>query len=152
MDHHDIVTTLNTLIETSKDGEYGFRISAEHASSQPIRQLFLSRSEACAQAAIDLQALVRQHGGEAETDGSATGSMHRGWVAIKGSLAGYSDLNMLEETERGEDAALTVYREALSQTDLPANVRSVVEEQYQGVKRNHDQIRTLRDQARASAH
>lgn len=152
MDNRDIVKTLNSLIETSKDGEYGFRLSAEHARSEQIKSLFLARAGECAQAASELQTLVLQYGGKAETSGSATGSLHRGWVAVKGTLAGYSDLNMLEEAERGEDAALEQYRNALRQVDLPGEVRSLVERQFQGAKDNHDQIRDLREQARASSH
>src|SRR3990167_3147839 len=152
MDNRDIVKTLNSLIETSKDGEYGFRLSAEHARGEQIKLLFLARAGECAQAASELQTLVLQYGGKAETSGSATGSLHRGWVAVKGTLAGYSDLNMLEEAERGEDAALEQYRNALRQVDLPGEVRSLVERQFQGAKDNHDQIRDLREQARASSH
>ena len=152
MDNKDIVKTLNSLIETSKDGEYGFRLSSEHAQSDLIKSLFLARAGECAQAASELQTLVLQYGGKAETTGSATGSLHRGWVAVKGTLAGYSDLNMLEEAERGEDVALEQYRNALRQVDLPGEVRSLVERQFQGVKYNHDQIRGLREQARASSH
>ncbi|MNW14839.1 hypothetical protein D3C71_2131820 [compost metagenome] len=66
---------------------------------------------------------------------------------MKGTLAGYSDLNMLEEAERGEDKALERYRKALEE-DLPADVRVVVQRQYEGAKRNHLQIRELRDAAR----
>ena len=150
MDTEDIVASLNTLIETSKDGEYGFRTSAEHARSGQIKQLFSTRAEGCAQAAAELQALVRQHGGEAETDGTASGTLHRGWVAVKGTLAGSSDLNMLEEAERGEDAALERYRDVLQDDTLPTDIRQLVERQYQGVKRNHEQIRNLRDQARVT--
>lgn len=148
MDKKDVVDTLNTLIETSKDGEYGFRLSAEHAKSPQIKQIFQARAADCAQAAAELQTLVIRYGGKAETDGSTSGSLHRGWVSLKGTLAGYSDQNMLEETERGEDAALKRYRAALQKEDLPAEVRSVVEIQFEGAQRNHNQIRALRDQAR----
>jgi uncharacterized protein (TIGR02284 family) len=149
MEHNDVVKTLNKLIETSKDGEYGFRSSGEHVKSPQIRELFMKRAEECRQAAAELQSLVVQHGGSADDGGSASGAMHRGWVAVKGALAGYSDLAMLEETERGEDVALASYRRALEQ-DLPPNVRQVVERHLQGVQRNHDQVRMLRDQARAA--
>lgn len=137
MDTEDIVASLNMLIETSKDGEYGFRTSAEHARSGQIKQLFSTRAEGCAQAAAELQALVRQHGGEAETDGTTSGTLHRGWVAVKGTLTGSSDLNMLEEAERGEDAALERYRDVLRDDTLPTDIRQLVDRQYQGVKRNH---------------
>lgn len=149
MEHNDVVKTLNKLIETCKDGEYGFRTSGEHVKSAQIRELFMKRADECRQAAAELQSLVVQHGGSAEDSGSSAGAMHRGWVAVKGALAGYTDLAMLEETERGEDVALASYRRALEQ-DLPPNVRNVVEQHLQGVQRNHDQVRMLRDQARSA--
>lgn len=142
--------TLNDLIETSKDGEYGFRTSSENVKSGELRQLFLRRAEECGEAARDLQAEVVKLGGDADDSGTLAGAAHRGWVAVKGTLAGYSDLAILEETERGEDVALESYRSALAEDLLP-NVRSLVERQHEGVKRNHAQIRKLRDQARASA-
>ncbi len=144
------INTLNNLIETCKDGEYGFKTSADHAQDPQIKSLFLTRSQDCRQAAAELQALVVQQGGTPEDSGTASGTVHRGWVAVKGALAGYTDLAMLEETERGEDTALARYRDALKE-ELPLDIRSVIEAQLQGVKRNHDQIRNLRNQFKAAA-
>ena len=149
LDTDKTIGVLNDLIETCKDGEYGFNSCAEHCKTAELKQVFTARAGECRKGAQELQALVRQLGGEADDGGSATGALHRGWVAVKGTLAGYSDKAMLEECERGEDAALARYRDALKE-DLPPTCRTVVERQYEGVKRNHDQIRTLRDQARAA--
>lgn len=151
MEKDDVVDTLNNLIETCKDGEYGFTASAEHVRSASVRQIFAARAMECREAALELQQLVRHYGGKAEDDGSVSAAMHRGWVSVKGTLAGYSDVSMLEECERGEDAAVARYRKALQQ-DLPADVLLVVQRQMSGVQRNHDQIRRLRDEARASEH
>lgn len=146
MDRDDIIDTLEDLVETSKDGEYGFRTSAEHVKNPEIQRLFLERADECRMAAQELQRMIVQQGGKVEEEGgSVSGAMHRGWVSVKGSLSGYSDLAMLEEVERGEDTALKRYREALNDTSLPTEVRSLVERQLQGVQRNHDQIRALRD-------
>ena len=149
MSNDDIIDTLNDLIETSKDGEYGFRTSAEYLQDPTLKQTFMARAEECRQAAAELQQIVLRFGGKAEDSGSAAGALHRGWVAVKGTLAGYTDKAILEETERGEDTALASYRKALDES-LPPDVRVVVERQYEGVKRNHLQVRTLRDAARAS--
>ena len=149
MDRDDTLDTLNNLIETAKDGEYGFRTSAEHLRSPDIKQSFMRRAEECRAAAAELQSLVVGLGGDAETSGSASGAMHRGWVAVKGTLSGYSEKAILEETERGEDIALSAYRSALDET-LSPEVRNVIERQFEGVKRNHLQVRTLRDQARTA--
>lgn len=150
MDNKDIIDTLNHLVSTSKDGEYGFRSCAEHVKRDDLKRTFSARAEECRQGAAELQALIRHNGGDPDEGGTATGAMHRGWVAVKGTLTGYSDLAMLEECERGEDVALERYRDALEQP-LPPGIRLTVERQYEGVKRNHLAIRTLRDQARATA-
>lgn len=147
MDPKQVIDTLNDLIENCRDGEFGFRSTAEHTGTASLKQIFLARAEDCKAAAQELQNLVVQLGGETAEGGTLAGAAHRGWVAVKGTLAGYDDINMLEEAERGEDTAVARYREALDQ-DLPDTVRPVVQRQYEGAKRNHLQIRELRDQAR----
>ena len=148
-DTADVIETLNDLIETCKDGEYGFRLCSEHADSPQLKSTLSQRAAECQTAAAQLQAHVVALGGEADTDGSVLGAVHRGWVTVKASLSSKDDLAMLEECERGEDAALQSYRDALK-TDLPAAIRTLVEQQADGVKRNHDLIRRLRDTLKAA--
>jgi uncharacterized protein (TIGR02284 family) len=147
-----ITSTLNNLIETSKDGEQGFRTSAENAKSPELRQVFMRRAEDCARGAAELQAIVARLGKEPEDSGSVAGAIHRGWVNLKATIAKRDDLAILEECERGEDVAKAAYRSALENRDLPADIRAVVQKQYDGVLRNHDEVRNLRDRFKATAH
>lgn len=148
MSNDDVVDVLNDLIETCRDGEYGFNACAEHAEGAMLKALFLRRAAECHQAHGELETHVRRLGGEPNKRGTASGALHRGWVAVRGTLTGYSDQAMLDECERGEDTALARYRKALKQP-LPSNVRQLVEYQCNGVQRNHDQIKALRDQEEA---
>ncbi len=150
MTNEDVIDVLNDLIENCRDGEYGFRACAEHTQSTDLIELFQTRARECNSAAVELQSLVTQLGGTPESSGTASGAVHRGWVAVKGTLSGYSDLSMLEECERGEDVAKARYQKAMGQ-DLPPAVQLVVARQYEGVVRNHDQIRALRDRLRATS-
>lgn len=149
MDNEHVVNILNDLIETCNDGEYGFDSCAKHAATPETQQLFSRRAAQCREATQELRTLVLQYHGTPDDGGSASGALHRGWVAVIGTLTGASDKRMLEEAERGEDAALGRYRKALREEGLPAEVRSVIERQMAGVQQNHDQIKVLRDQARA---
>lgn len=149
-DAEETIDTLNDLIENCRDGEYGFRACAEHVKADDIRALFNRRAEDCATAATQLEAHVVRLGGKPDSGGTATGAAHRGWVAVRGALSSYTDLAMLEECERGEDAALSRYSKALDKPLEPA-VRALVEEQRMGTKANHDQIRAMRDRLRALA-
>jgi uncharacterized protein (TIGR02284 family) len=148
MAHDDVFSTLNDLIKTCKDGEEGFRQCSEHISNPQLKSLFAARADGCAKAADELGSLIASLGGTPMARSSVSGSMHRSWVNLKAAVSGQDDKSILSETERGEDIAVASYRNALER-DLPPAVRTVVEHQYQLVLRNHDEVKRLRDQARA---
>ena len=149
-DTDDVIDVLQDLVECCKDGEYGFRTCAEQAPRQDLKSTFLQRADDCRNAAQELNDQIRSLGGRTEDSGSVAGAMHRGWVSVKSTLTTYDDKAVLEECERGEDNAKARYMKALKKP-LPANIKLIVERQMQGVQRNHDQIKMLRDQARASS-
>lgn len=150
MDSDYTIDTLNDLIKIARNGEYGFRTFSEHVKTPNLTQFFLRSADEYRQAVMDLQALVGRLGGSAEDSGTVAGAAQRGWATVKGSITGYTDLAILEETEDGEDSTLEGYRKALDGDELTGDVRLLVERQYEGVKRNHAQVRALRDQARAT--
>ena len=143
------VKLLNELIETSKNGEKGFQAAAEDTKNPQLKSLFQQRAADCGAGAAELQAAVIQLGGKPEDSGTVAGAVQRGWLNLKAAVAGRTDTAILEECERGEDVAKKDYGDALKET-LPDDVRLLVQRQYDGVLRNHDQIRDLRNQYRAS--
>ncbi|TDF80224.1 PA2169 family four-helix-bundle protein [Pseudomonas sp. H9] len=150
----DAVSVLNDLIEFSKDGEKGFKTSAEDVKNPELKSYFLKRSGECGSAAAELQHHVRALGGDPETSTSVSGDLHRKWVDLKSMLTGKDEEAVLNEVERGEDHALKAYKHALEKlTKLNlapgSEVYALVERQYHGVQRNHDQVKALRNTARA---
>ena len=145
MDKEDLIDVLNTLIEVSKDGEFGFSTCAEYARSPALRTLLQRRADDCGEAARELQVAVQRHGGRPQLEGSVAGSLHRGWVAARTMLSGYRDETILEECERGEDLALRQYADAIA-NPLPADVHAMLQRHLAGVSRTHDQIRRLREE------
>lgn len=148
-DNDEVIDTLNDLLESCRDGEYGFTASAEHAKSSDIKTLLQRRAGECRGAGFELQTLIRQLGGEVDEGGSISAALHRGWVSVRATLSGHSDQAMLDECERGEDAAVAHYRKALKQ-NLPTAIRSLIERQAQDAQRNHDQVKALRDALKAA--
>jgi uncharacterized protein (TIGR02284 family) len=148
-DISDIRSTLNDLIETLKDGEEGFRLSASKVTDPTLRGQFQSLASQRASFASELQAEVAATGGEPAVSGSTSGAIHRGWMGLKTALTGNDDRAILVEAERGEDSAVKNYRTALGK-DLPGGVRDVVDRQYRQVMIAHDQIRALRDGVRTT--
>jgi uncharacterized protein (TIGR02284 family) len=146
----DVISTLNNLIQTAKDGADGFREAANGVQTSDLRDLFTRYSQQRAQFVTELQDEVRKLGGEPETGGSIAASLHRGWINIREALQGNDENAVLNESERGEDVAVDAYQDALKQT-LPSDVQSVIERQYMQVKEAHDRIRSLRNMSNAAS-
>ena len=149
-DNKEIISTLNDLIEVSKDGEEGFRSSAENVDDPQLKTFFLRRSKEVATSVQELQELVRSLGGKPADSSSLSGTLHRRWIDLKTALTSNDTVAVLNETERGEDVALATYRKA-AEKELPPHIRFVVVRQLEGAKRNHDEVKRLRDAARTEA-
>ena len=146
----ELVSILNELIETCRDGQEGFRTAAGGVKSLELKELFERHTRERASFVGELQDEVRRLGGDPEQTGSLVATLHRGWMGLRAALEGGDDRAIVSECERGEDAALSTYRAALGK-DMPAGVRAIVERQFAGVKKAHDHIRDLERRSGAGA-
>ncbi len=144
----EVTSILNSLIETAKDGENGFRNAAEKAKESSLKALFTKYAGQRAQYSQELQAAVAQQGGSPATSGHALASLHRGWMGLKEALAKDEDKALIDEAESGEDAAMKAYKTALDQT-LPLDVQNLVQRQFAGVQEAHGVIRDLKHGVRS---
>jgi uncharacterized protein (TIGR02284 family) len=142
----DVRSSLNDLIETCKDSQEGFKQAADKINDGQIRTLFLKYSVQRAQFAGELQAEVARLGAEPAKTGSTAGALHRGWIDLKAALTGGDNHSILVEAERGEDAAVKNYREALGK-ELPSDLHEIVRAQLREINQTHDIVRQLRDGA-----
>lgn len=137
--------TINDLIETLKDGQEGFKSAAEGVQNPSLRSQFTEYSNQRAQFAGELQELARTLGDPSPEDSSSVASsIHRGWIDLKSAITGKNDHSILAECERGEDAAVAAYRDAVT-AQLPASALSIVQRQAEAIKAVHDRVRALRD-------
>lgn len=146
----EVISTLNGLIETCRDGQNGFKAAAEGVENSDLKSLFYTYSQQRAQFVGQLQDEVRRLGGDPEQTGSVAASLHRGWIDIKSAVTGGDDASIITECERGEDSAVKTYSDALGK-DLPAGVRPVVERQFAAVREAHDHVRALERASGAGA-
>jgi len=144
VDNDTVISTLNGLIETCKDGQLGFQQASEGVERSDLKSFFSECALQRSQFAGELQTLVQTLGGDPENSGSIAGSLHRGWINIKSAVTGKDESAILNECERGEDVAKNAYKEAL-EGFLPDYMREVVQKQYAAVTVAHDRVKALRD-------
>lgn len=142
----DVISTLNGLIETCKDGQEGFTVAADGIERSDLKSLFYEFAQQRSKFAGELQTLVQSLGGDPENSASLAGTIHRGWINIKSAVTGQDEASILNECERGEDVAKNAYKSALEEK-LPGNVLETIQTQYSAVQSAHDRIKALRDSA-----
>ena len=149
-DNDNVISTLNGLIETCRDGQNGFQTAAEGVTRSELKTLFHGYAQQRARFVGELQTEVRRLGGDPENMGSVAATLHRGWINIKSTVTGKDESAIIAECERGEDSAVSTYRDALDE-DLPANIRTIIDRQYADIKQAHDRIRALERASGAGA-
>ena len=146
----EIISTVNSLIETLKDGQEGFKEAAEAVKDPKLKSLFSEYSLQRSRVAGELQSEARRWGETTPEETSSTaGAMHRAWINLKSAVTRGDDGAILAECERGEDSAVHEYEKAI-QDGLNAPLREIVTRQFSELKSAHDRIKALRDTAKAA--
>jgi uncharacterized protein (TIGR02284 family) len=147
----EIISTINSLIETLKDGQEGFRQASEAVDDSKLKMLFSEYSLQRSKFAGELQneaITLGEH--NPENSSSTAGAMHRAWINLKAAITSGDDHAILAECERGEDSAVSEYKKAMEEEELSAPIRDTILRQYTDVKNAHDRIRELRDATKKS--
>lgn len=141
----ETIRTLNSLIQTCRDGEELCRTCADAADSTSLRSLLSCRSEEWGRRGDELQALVLLLGGEPATAGTLAPKLQASWLTLKALLLGPSDPPVLETWQSAERRARDRYEEALSGY-LPERIRRTVSLHADRVIERHEHISALRGQ------
>jgi uncharacterized protein (TIGR02284 family) len=108
-----------------------------------VKAFFLEIAEQRRQFADELLPHAHRLGGETESaDGSLAGTLHRGWMSVRDSLAPHDDATIVREAERGERAALAAYQEAVEGM-LPPASRELIEMQRAQIEQAYRRLEAL---------
>ncbi len=146
----EVISTINNLIETLKDGEKGFKEAADAVKDPQLKSLFQEYSQQRHRFATELQTQAQSLGeSEPEKASSTAGAMHRAWINLKSAVTSGDDKAILSECERGEDSAVHEYEEAV-RDGLTSPLQDIVSRQFSEIKSAHDRVKHLRDAAKTT--
>jgi uncharacterized protein (TIGR02284 family) len=128
MAEHTERDVLEHLFEICRDGERGFRAAAQYVNTAELKALFMELAERRRSFAHDLEPHLNRLGGSTVATGSIAGAIHREWMNVKAHVPGHHDQTIVAEAERGEQAAIKTYDDALNGM-LPPTAIAIVEAQ-----------------------
>jgi uncharacterized protein (TIGR02284 family) len=137
---------LNDLIQINNDRIEGYqKAKDELKGKEPDLQTLFSDFIAQSRDIRDeLKSEVELRDEDSADDTTSRGKIYRGWMDVRVTFAGHDRKTVLENCERGEDAAQDAYKKAL-QEDLPETLRMQIKEQKETLNSAHHEVKRLRD-------
>jgi uncharacterized protein (TIGR02284 family) len=139
---------LNDLIEINNDRVEGYEKANKETEVKDadLRSLFSEMATESRRYANELSKYVRDRQGKPEEGTTFLGKIYRAWMDTKATFSGNDRRGILSSCEFGEDAAQRAYNEALSSdAEMSAEIRQLIMEQKDGLKKSHDRIKRMRD-------
>lgn len=141
-----IIEALNDLVQINNDRIKGYENAIKELNDQTdLLATFNNKILESQQLKSTLAEEVQVLGGDAATDTSVSGTIHRTWLEVKAAFTGHSEKSILEECEFGEDAIKKAYQTAIDDENMPAYLRDILNDQKAIIDQSHDEIKALRD-------
>ena len=144
LNNEQTVDKLNYILGTLRDGEKGYRDAADEVTNSEYQTMFNQYAQQRSTFAAQIEAEIRQLGGDPRDGGSAGAALHRAWTDVRDAITGKDDAAVIAEVERGEDVAIDNYQDVMEES-LPADIKGIITQQYDDVKAAHDRIRDLKN-------
>ena len=145
------IEVLNDLIRINNDRVEGYEKAIKETKEEDtdLRNVFSSMVDESRNYKKELVDQVRRLGGDPASDTTASGKIYRVWMDMKATFTSKGRQSVLESCEFGEDAAQKAYEKALEQdSELPPDIRSVIQTEKASLRSSHDTIKQYRDRQR----
>ncbi len=143
----EVSKKLNELLEKNYDAEKGYKLAAEKVKSERLKNFFSERAQERYDFGHELKAEIRNFGENPDKGTSIAGDMHRSWMNLKASLSNDKDEAVLEESVRGEKAAVEEYEAIIKESDIPASTGNILIKQKNAIVASLNEVKTLEKQA-----
>jgi uncharacterized protein (TIGR02284 family) len=140
-----IYEEIQEILEKNKDAVKGFSKAAENSKSVPLKAYFTRKSSERKAFNEKLISEIKNAYIDFDVDGSFSGTIHRAWMDVKALFSSDNDESMLEESIRGDKAAIDEYDDILEYKALPLGLKQLLKEQRGKIHMDLVKNKTLED-------
>jgi len=141
----EISDQLMEILEKNRDAEKGYFKAIENTEEASLSRYFERKAQDRKDFNNSLHREMVSSYESYKNDGSFKGAIHSTWMDVKSFFTGNDDKAMLEESIRGDKAALEEYEEILKENTLPIGIAKLLREQKSEIERGLAQHKNLED-------
>jgi len=136
-------TTLNELIEISRDGLNFYEDAIRHTANPQLKIVFRGMVDAKNQLISALSERVRERGEKPSDDGTLSGSIRKAYTDVRARFSDKKDATYVAELEQLEDRLLAAFEGAANEGGDPDMHRAIMKN-LPKVRLCHEQMRNLK--------
>lgn len=139
----EVSNKLNSLLEKNYDTEKNYKFAAENAKSPRLKSFFNERAQERYDFGHELKSEIRNFGEVPDKGSSFTGDIQRSWMNLKTNLSSNKEEALLEESIRGEKAAVEEYNEVLKDKNIPPSTENILLKQRNAITAALNKVKSL---------
>ncbi|MEM6842636.1 MAG: PA2169 family four-helix-bundle protein [Bacteroidota bacterium] len=144
MNTRKIIESIHQLIQTTREGEKGYKEASENVQSEDLKTILYRLSQQRALFRGELEEILhKDYRDAAEVQDSVAAKAHRKWIDIRNAFSSNDDRAVLKECERGEQHAIEEYTKVLDGR-LPEYIEEIVQQQLKLIRGSLSQIQEFK--------
>lgn len=124
---------LNELLEKNYDTEKNYKFAAENVQDPQLKSFFNERAQERYDFGHELKSEIRNFGESPDKGSSLKGDAQRTWMNLKTNFSSNKAEALLEETIRGEKAAVEEYNQVLQEGTIPPSTQNILMKQRNAI-------------------
>lgn len=142
----EILDEIKEILKKNEDGHKGYEKAAKNAEGSALRTYFQQRASKRKEFNEKLRREIKGAYSDFDVDGSFGGTMHRAWMDVKSLFSADDDESMLEESIRGDKAAIDEYNDVIEYEHLPIGLKNLLMSQRDQIQQDiakHNSLESL---------
>ncbi len=133
---------LINLLEKTQNTAHGFKMAANNVENLALKSYFKLKAQERHSFGDELELEIKHYHYPTK---KLKSNMIRAWMDVCAIISFDDEESMLEETIKGEKAAIKEYDDILSNEKLPVSTKSIIISQKNKIKRGLSRFRTLEE-------
>lgn len=140
-----VINILDELVQINNDRISGYHQASQDTKDIDLEQLFTSMLNESINFAENLEAYIKELGGQPTSKGTTQGKIHQAWLNFTAALLGNDRDRLLTSCEVGDKATIEAYQAALQTKEIKENdeLKGVLMRQQANLESSLKIIKTL---------
>ena len=144
------IDTLNDLIEITRDSASFYSDAAAQVTNPQLKSLFSDMAKSKNGLVGAMAKQVRSEGAKPAGSGTVRGALHQLYTDVR-TRFGDTNYGYVSQLEESEDRMLKAFGSVASDSDTPAEVRTLVNGYLPTIREHHDRMRDRKWAMKANA-